>query len=104
MDADQIAAKEAEELQKEKRELQAKMKSQEKKVDYFERAKRLEEIPLLQASIKERQDQDQKFWELQQKERIALAIEERKIAVETRDRLLRMKPDKVSYILTKLTC
>ncbi|KAJ8964950.1 hypothetical protein NQ314_004505, partial [Rhamnusium bicolor] len=101
LDADQIAAKEAEELQKERRELQAKLKSQEKKVDYFERAKRLEEIPLLQASMKERQLQDQNFWEQQEKERIAAAIEERKLAVATRDRLSRMKPDKDEF-LTKL--
>ncbi|EFA10123.1 eukaryotic translation initiation factor 3 subunit A [Tribolium castaneum] len=98
LDADQIAAKEAEELQKERRELQAKLKSQEKKVDYFERAKRLEEIPLLQASIKERQLQDQAFWEQQEKERIAAAIEERKLAVATRDRLVRMKPDKDAFL------
>lgn len=98
MDADQIAAKEAEELQKERREMQAKLKSQEKKVDYFERAKRLEEIPLLQASMKERQLQDQNFWEQQEKERIAAAIEERKLAVATRDRLVRMKVDKDEFL------
>nr|CAH7733430.1 unnamed protein product [Callosobruchus chinensis] len=98
LDADQIAAKEAEELQKERRELQAKLKSQEKKVDYFERAKRLEEIPLIQAAIKERQLQDQQFWEQQEKERIAAAIEERKLAVATRDRLARMKPDKEEFL------
>ncbi|KAJ8984994.1 hypothetical protein NQ317_016905 [Molorchus minor] len=101
LDADQISAKEAEELQKERRELQAKLKSQEKKVDYFERAKRLEEIPLLQASMKERQLQDQNFWEQQEKERIAAAIEERKLAVATRDLLARMKVDKDEF-LTKL--
>ncbi|XP_060527772.1 eukaryotic translation initiation factor 3 subunit A [Cylas formicarius] len=98
LDADQIAAKEAEELQKEKRELQAKLKSQEKKVDYFERAKRLEEIPLLQESLKERQLQDQNFWEQQERERIAAAIEERRLAVMTRDRLARMKVDKDEFL------
>ncbi|CAB0010643.1 unnamed protein product, partial [Nesidiocoris tenuis] len=56
LDAEQIALKEAEELQKEKREMQQKLKSQEKKIDYYERAKRLEEIPLLQKSFAERQN------------------------------------------------
>lgn len=65
-------------------------------MDYFERAKRLEEIPLLQESLKERQLQDQTFWEEQEKERIAAAIEGRKLAVATRDRLSRMKADRVS--------
>lgn len=78
LSADQIAAREAEELQKGKRELLAKLKSQEKKVDYYERAKRLEEIPLLQDSMHLRQRQDEAFWEQQEKERIAAAIEERR--------------------------
>jgi hypothetical protein len=39
-------------------------------VDYFERAKRLEEIPLLQKSLEEKQVQDKAFWEQQEKERI----------------------------------
>lgn len=51
MDAEQIAQKEAEELLKERKEMQQKLKSQEKKVDYFERAKRIEEIPLMQKSF-----------------------------------------------------
>jgi uncharacterized metal-binding protein len=46
--------REVEELQKERRELTQKLKSQEKKVDYYERAKRLEEIPLLQKSFEEK--------------------------------------------------
>lgn len=54
-DAEQIAAREAEELQKERRELLQKLKSQEKKVDYFERAKRVEEITLLQQAFEEKQ-------------------------------------------------
>lgn len=67
-------------------------------MDYFERAKRLEEIPLLQANMEERQLQDQAFWEQQEKERIAAAIEERRLAVATRDRLSRMKPDKDAFL------
>lgn len=55
LDADQIAAKEQEELQKERREMQQKLKTQEKRVDYFERAKRLEEIPLLEKWFEEKQ-------------------------------------------------
>lgn len=98
MDADQIAAREAEELQKERRELQAKLKSQEKKMDYFERAKRLEEIPMLQVSLENRQLQDQAFWEQQERERISAAIEERSLAVVTRQRLVRMKTDKILFL------
>lgn len=55
LDADKIAAREAEELQKERREQQQRLKMVEKKLDYFERAKRLEEIPLLKTAWKEKQ-------------------------------------------------
>ncbi|KAJ8711171.1 hypothetical protein PYW07_008413 [Mythimna separata] len=90
MDAEAIAAREAEELMKERRELQARLKSQEKKVDYFERAKRLEEIPLLQKSLEEKQVQDKAFWETQEKERIQQLIEARARDVTTAARLSRM--------------
>lgn len=45
-------------------------------MDYFERAKRLEEIPLLQKSLEEKQVQDKAFWETQEKERIQQLIGE----------------------------
>ncbi|CAG4932095.1 unnamed protein product [Colias eurytheme] len=90
MDAEAIAQREAEELMKERRELQARLKSQEKKVDYFERAKRLEEIPLLQKSLEEKQVQDKAFWEQQEKERIQQLIEARTRDVATQARLVRM--------------
>merc|ERR1712128_248997 len=53
MDADEIMAKQVEELEKEKKELQVRLKAQEKKVDHLERAKRLEEIPLLKLQFEE---------------------------------------------------
>jgi translation initiation factor 3 subunit A len=48
IDADVLMQRQVEELEKERQELQTKMKSQLKKLDHTERAKRLEEIPLLQ--------------------------------------------------------
>ncbi|XP_073948086.1 eukaryotic translation initiation factor 3 subunit a isoform X2 [Choristoneura fumiferana] len=98
MDAEAIAQREAEELMKERRELQARLKSQEKKVDYFERAKRLEEIPLLQKSLEEKQVQDKAFWEQQEKERIEQLIEARTIDVATAARLVRMHAHRDEFI------
>lgn len=85
-------------MQKERRELQAKLKSQEKKIDYYERAKRIEEIPLLQKALKQKVIQDQYFWEQQEKERIQSIIEEREFAVATRDRLFCIRKDKMVFI------
>lgn len=93
LDAEQIAAREAEELLKERREMQQKLKSQEKKVDYLERAKRIEEIPLLEKAVEKKMELAKQQWEQQEQERILLAIEERNQAVVTLERMTRMKLD-----------
>merc|ERR1712194_308214 len=80
--------KQVEELENEKRQFIARLKAQEKKVDHLERAKRKEEIPL----IKESMIQDK------EEERIKTAIEEREVAVKTRDRLIRMAADKNAFM------
>lgn len=53
MGPEAILQRQVEELEKERKELQARLKAQEKKVDYFERAKRLVEIPLLKKMLEE---------------------------------------------------
>ncbi|KAJ8672185.1 hypothetical protein QAD02_003444 [Eretmocerus hayati] len=101
LDADQIAIREVEELQKERKEMQQKLKSQEKKIDYLERAKRLEEIPLLEKAMEEKLELAKLRWEQQELERIEAAAEERHQAVVTRERLLRIDRDADKF-LTKL--
>merc|ERR1712013_447986 len=88
MDADEIMAKQVEELEKEKKELQVRLKAQEKKVDHLERAKRLEEIPLLKLQ----------FEELKEKDRIEEEKQQRASDVENRDRMVRMRDDKDKYL------
>lgn len=88
-------AKQVEQLEKEKKELQERLKNQEKKVtewfisenishldvnwtltflslqiDYFERAKRLEEIPLIKKAYEEQRIKDMELWELQEEDRV----------------------------------
>lgn len=92
-------AKQVEQLEKEKKELQERLKNQEKKVrlrcfigdiithlctgfslslspqiDYFERAKRLEEIPLIKKAYEEQRIKDMELWELQEEERVRWKI------------------------------
>ena len=98
LDAEQIAAKEAEELIKERKELQSKLKSQEKKIDYFERAKRIDEIPLIDKFLAQKTVQDKEFWEKQEQSRIENTIAERKNAVQQQDRLKRMHPDRDIFL------
>ncbi|XP_040564646.1 eukaryotic translation initiation factor 3 subunit A [Lepeophtheirus salmonis] len=98
LDADQIMKRQVIELEKEKRELISRLKSQEKKIDHFERAKRQEEIPLLLEYFKEDQEQDKIFWGKKEEDRIAQAKSEREVALATQKRLSRIKDDKNIYL------
>merc|ERR1719278_1904598 len=98
MDADDIMAKQVEELEKEKKELQVRLKAQEKKQDHIERAKRLEELPLLKAEHEELKEEAKKLWAEQEKERIEDLKTNRESDVINRDRLARMKEDKDKYV------
>merc|ERR1712113_1276777 len=98
MDADDIMAKQVEELEKEKKELQVRLKAQEKKQDHIERAKRLEEIPLLKLQFEEFKEDAKVVWEEQEKDRIEGEKKQRASDVENRNRLVRMKTDKEKYL------
>ncbi|CAG5135673.1 unnamed protein product [Candidula unifasciata] len=93
LDVEEIMAKQVEQLEKEKKELQERLKGQEKKVDYLARAKRIEELPLLQEQFEEDQKTRREFWEQQEKERIETLKQERTHALETKARLIQMKVD-----------
>merc|ERR1711956_176949 len=84
----------------EKRELQERLKGQEKKVDYLARAKRIEELPLLLEQHEEDQKARKVFWEEQEKERIENLKTERDHALETKARLSLMKTDLDSFTST----
>merc|ERR1712083_921777 len=79
-----------EELEKEKKELQIRLKSQEKKVDHFQRALRLEELPLLKEQHEQIKDEGKIIWMEQEQERI--------LAEESQIRLGKMKEDKDKYL------
>ncbi|KAA0717853.1 Eukaryotic translation initiation factor 3 subunit A [Triplophysa tibetana] len=98
LDPDFIMAKQVEQLEKEKRELQERLKNQEKKIDYFERAKRLEEIPLIKKAYEEQRIKDMELWELQEEERICNMQMEREKALEHKQRMSRMIEDKENFL------
>ena len=90
LDTEQIAAREAEEIQKERREIQVKLKSQEKRFDYFERAKRLEEISLMEKYIAEKQKIDKAYWDEQEDERVNKIIDKHDMLLATKDRFQKL--------------
>ncbi|KAI5611660.1 eukaryotic translation initiation factor 3 subunit A isoform X1 [Silurus asotus] len=102
LDPDFIMAKQVEQLEKEKKELQERLKNQEKKIDYFERAKRLEEIPLIKKAYEEQRLKDMELWELQEEERISNMKVEREKALEHKMRMSRMIEDKENFV-SKIT-
>ncbi|CAB1312447.1 unnamed protein product [Coregonus sp. 'balchen'] len=102
LDPDFIMSKQVEQLEKEKRELQDRLKNQEKKIDYFERAKRLEEIPLIKKAYEEQRVKDMELWELQEEERISNMKVERERALEHKQRMSRMMEDKENFV-SKIT-
>uniref|UniRef100_A0A3B3CBV1 Eukaryotic translation initiation factor 3 subunit A n=1 Tax=Oryzias melastigma TaxID=30732 RepID=A0A3B3CBV1_ORYME len=102
LDPDFIMAKQVEQLEKEKKELQERLKNQEKKIDYFERAKRVEEIPLIIKAYEEQRVKDMELWELQEEERISNLKIEREKALEHKKRMSRMVEDKENF-LSKIT-
>uniref|UniRef100_A0A671RTN9 Eukaryotic translation initiation factor 3 subunit A n=1 Tax=Sinocyclocheilus anshuiensis TaxID=1608454 RepID=A0A671RTN9_9TELE len=98
LDPDFIMAKQVEQLEKEKKELQERLKNQEKKIDYFERSKRLEEIPLIKKAYEEQRIKDMELWELQEEERISNMKMERDKALEHKQRMSRMIEDKENFL------
>eukprot|EP00088_Acartia_fossae_P002760 TRINITY_DN1113_c0_g1_i1.p1 TRINITY_DN1113_c0_g1~~TRINITY_DN1113_c0_g1_i1.p1 ORF type:complete len:1134 (-),score=468.42 TRINITY_DN1113_c0_g1_i1:209-3610(-) len=86
LNQEEIMAMQVVELKKEKKELQVRLKAQEKKVDHMERAKRQVEIPLLK---------DQ--WIQEEKKRIDDEKEQRQKDMASKVRLERMAEDKAVY-------
>ncbi|GFV99046.1 eukaryotic translation initiation factor 3 subunit A [Trichonephila clavipes] len=98
LDPDDLLNKHVEQLERERKDLQTKLRKQERKVDHYERAKRIEEMPLLLAEYEENKVKDAEFWEQHEKERIKAIKEERTLAVQERDRLMRLKDDKDNFL------
>merc|ERR1739848_963952 len=98
LDTEAIMIKQVEEPENQKRQLIARLKAQEKKVDHLERAKRKEEIPLIQKDMIQDEEEDKIIWKNKEEERIIAAKAEREEAVKTRDRLERMTSDKNAFM------
>jgi len=99
---DQLILMQVTEMEKEKKELEARMKAQQKRMDHLERAKRQEEIPILKEAIEKDMGEDKAIWSAKEADRIKQAVEDREEAVKNRDRLARMKTDKEDFMTTLL--
>ncbi|TGZ64661.1 hypothetical protein CRM22_006245 [Opisthorchis felineus] len=100
-DADKILEKKALEVKKKRKEAAEKAKALAKKLDYFVRAVRLEEIPLLQAAIEPEARTARELYERSVAELEEHSKAEHARQLKERNRLIRMKPD-IQRIVTKL--
>lgn len=87
MDREEIARKQAEQMEKDQKEYKIKLRTQEKRIDYMERAKRLKEIPKLRAHFEEQREQNLKWFKEQQVQRVEKARREHAELVELRNLL-----------------
>lgn len=82
---------------KEQKELFQKQRRLERKIDHLERAKRLEEVPLLMKEYEKWQEIDKKMWEESENQRIADILAERELAKTLSRRLHKLKKDAESF-------
>ena len=95
---EEIKSRQWKQIEKERREAALRQKKIEKKVDHLERAKRLEEIPLLKAEYEEWKVKDKEIWAQLEHERILQLEQEREQALKHKERLMRMVSDTEIFI------
>ncbi|KAI9093821.1 hypothetical protein DFS34DRAFT_717145 [Phlyctochytrium arcticum] len=93
LDTNRLREMQIEQLEKEKRELAARLRAVGKKIDYVERALRKEEIPLLQKDYDEQKVTDKATFEALSKAKIEAARAAHKTAFAQKARMSRMMSD-----------
>jgi len=79
--------------EKEKKEINNRRKAQERKIDHLERAKRQEEIPLIEKYMADKRVNDRIQWEQFEAERVEKSRADHAKSVATKERLLIMRQD-----------
>ena len=93
LNTDSLMRLQVEQLEKEKREREARLRVISKRIDHTERAYRQEERPLLAKDYELQQASDRSTFEQVQKGRIDAAREDHKRNLETKKRLARILPE-----------
>ena len=89
-----------EQAKKEQKELYLKQRRLERRIDHLERAKRLEEIPLLEKEYEKWREIDRKIWEECENQRIADILAERELAKTLSRRLHKLKAEAEKFAAT----
>ena len=98
MTSEQVIQHQIEKAKQMLKERTKKMKQYEKKLDHLVRARRIEEIPLLEQAYEEFKERDPREWEEAQAKLIAKKEAEAQYAIETKKRLSRMESDCTTFL------
>ncbi len=93
LNTDSLMRLQVEQLEKEKKEREARLRVIAKRIDHIERAYRQEERPLLAKDYEQQQTSDRSTFERVQKDRIEAARLDHKRNLETKKRLSRILPE-----------
>jgi len=93
LNTDRLMIIQVEQLEKEKKDLNARLRVTAKRIDHTERAFRKEERPLLDRDYEEQQANDRETFDALQRERIAASKLMHELDLETKKRLSRMMGD-----------
>ncbi|ODV96959.1 hypothetical protein PACTADRAFT_48746 [Pachysolen tannophilus NRRL Y-2460] len=93
LDADKLRLMQVEQLTKDKKDLETKLRSLAKKMDHTERAYRRYELPLLAKDAELQKEKDKEIYEETKTKIIAQAKKEHESAIKLRDRLQKVVPD-----------
>merc|ERR1712150_222026 len=96
-DMDQLFQERVQQLKKNKKEDQEKLKNQERKMDHYERAKRRVEIPKLAEYVENMTIKEQTNWDILEAERLSRMKEDWENALATKNRLSIMKTDAEAF-------
>ncbi|GFR21954.1 eukaryotic translation initiation factor 3 subunit A [Trichonephila clavata] len=98
VDPESLLTKHIEYVKREKKEFLRRLRKQEKTIFHMERAKRMEEIPLLKLEYEKEKVEGRERWENDEKCRIQKFCEERSHILQNRNRMLAMKDDLAEFI------
>ena len=96
LNTDKLMIIQVEQLEKEKKDLNSRLRIMAKRVDHVERAYRKEERPLLDKDYEEQQGNDRQTFEAVQRARLDSAKLAHQLNLETKKRLSRMVDDYLS--------